>query len=159
MSLRSAIPVGGSTNPTSRGGALTVLVVGTHDWAVEQSIDAIEAEGHATLRCHELGEPDFPCNALLEGRTCPLDVGFDVVLAVRARPLATPTTGEMGVVCGLRAGAPLVVGGIVERNPFEAFAARVVGKGADLVEALEAAVTPAGGPAIDVREAPAAWQS
>ena len=33
--------------------------------------------GHQVLRCHEPGESPFPCNALIAGRQCPLDVGFD----------------------------------------------------------------------------------
>ena len=135
---------------------MTVLVVGTHDWAIEQSVQALEASDHRTLRCHEPGEPPFPCNALIEGRTCPLDAGFDVILTVRARPLATPTAGEAGVICALRAGAPLVVGGIVDRNPYETYASRVVDHRADLVDALAAALEPA--PVIDLREDPKTWQ-
>jgi hypothetical protein len=163
MSVRSAPPVGGS-DIQSRHSPLAILVVGTHDWAVEQSIEALEASGYRALRCHEPGEPPFPCNALIEGRTCPLDVGFDAVLTVRARPLATPTPGEMGVVCALHANVPLVVGGIVERNPFDAFAARVVDQRSDLVEAVTAV---AAGPhpqshvedaVLDVREEPVTWR-
>ncbi|HEX5267702.1 MAG TPA: hypothetical protein VFW24_13105, partial [Acidimicrobiales bacterium] len=77
---------------------LTVLVVGTDDWATDQSAQVLEANGHRVLVCHETGEPTFPCNALIEGRTCPLDVGFEVVLTARARPSAAPTQGEMGVI-------------------------------------------------------------
>ena len=66
-----------------------MLVVGTDDWAIEQSAAALEEAGFGVLRCHEPGAPAFPCNALIEGRTCPLDVGFDVVATVRARPLDT----------------------------------------------------------------------
>ena len=136
--------------------SLNVLVVGTHDWAVEQSAQAIEANEHQTLRCHEPGEPPFPCNALIEGRTCPLEVGFDVVLTVRARPLATPTAGEAGVICALRAGAPLVVGGIVDRNPYTALASRVVDQQDDLVDALTSALEPV--PVIDLREEREQWR-
>src|SRR5439155_20409143 len=104
--------------------SLRVLVVGTDDWAIQQAADAIEAAGHTALRCHERGERPFPCNALREGRTCPLEVGFDAVATVRARVLAEPGVQELGVVCGLRAGAPLVVAGMAHRNPFAPWTAR-----------------------------------
>ena len=37
-----------------------VLVVGTDDWAIEQSAAALEEAGFGVLRCHEPGQPDFP---------------------------------------------------------------------------------------------------
>src|SRR5437764_14298870 len=88
------------------GAPLTALVVGTDDWAIEQGAEALEGAGHDILRCHEPGEPAFPCNALREGRTCPLDVGFDVVVTVRARPSAPPIHGEFGAVFALPAQVP-----------------------------------------------------
>ena len=75
----SSIPCDNSAG----GDAPRVLVVGTDDWAIEQSAAALEEAGFGVLRCHEPGEPEFPCNALIEGRTCPLDVGFSVVATVR----------------------------------------------------------------------------
>jgi len=79
--------------------ALTVLAMGTDDWGVEQAASSLATAGHRILRCHEPGEPAFPCNALIPGRTCPLDEGFDVAVTVRARPLPHPTQSEFGVVC------------------------------------------------------------
>jgi hypothetical protein len=121
----------------------TVLVVGTDDWAVEQSATELEAGGFRILRCHEPGEPAFPCNALVQGRTCPLDVGFDVVVTVRARPLSAPSQGELGVVCALHAGAPLVVAGVGSDRPFGPWAAATVEQGGDVVTACDkvAAIT------------------
>ena len=89
----------------------TVLVVGTDDWAIEQSAAVLEEGGCEVLRCHEPGQPAFPCNALVEGRTCPLDAGFDLVADVRARPLTTLDPSEFGVICALHQGKPLVVAG------------------------------------------------
>src|SRR2546426_12358714 len=80
---------------------LTALVVGTDDWAIEQGAEALDDAGHRVLRCHEPGQPAFPCNALREGGTCPLDVGFDVVVTVRARPMAKPVDAEFGVDSGV----------------------------------------------------------
>jgi hypothetical protein len=127
----------GSARAEPGTGPPTVLVVGTDDWAIEQSANELEADGCRVLRCHEPGEPAFPCNALIEGRACPLDVGFDVVVTVRARPLAEPSNAEMGVVCALHAGKPLVVAGVSSERPFGRWAALTVEQGGDVATACE----------------------
>jgi hypothetical protein len=119
---------------------MTVLAVGTHPWAVEQATRAIEVGGHRVLRCHEPGEPAFPCNALIAGRTCPLDVGFDVVVTIRAQPSPAPTLPEFGVICALHSGRPLVVAGMSGHNPFETWADRTVNNDGDIAIACEEAV-------------------
>ncbi len=119
------------------GGTPRVLVVGTDDWAIEQSAAALQEAGFGDLRCHEPGEPEFPCNALIEGRTCPLDIGFDVVATVRARPLDVMAPGELGVVCALRHGIPLVAAGVAPDRPFGPWAAITVEQGGELVNACE----------------------
>jgi hypothetical protein len=116
-----------------------VLVVGTHDWAIEQAASSIEDAGCTVLRCHEPGQPSFPCNALVEGRTCPLDAGFDVALTARARPLGTLAPSEFGVVCALHHGLPLVVAGVAPERPLGPWAAQKVDQGGDLVSACERA--------------------
>jgi hypothetical protein len=113
-----------------------VLVVGTDDWAIEQAVAGLTAAGHQALTCHPLGQPAFPCNALVEGRVCPLDAGFDVVVTMRARPLEAPAAGELGVVCGLHAGAALVTAGMGVRNPFARWADRSVGTGNNLADVV-----------------------
>jgi hypothetical protein len=117
----------------------TALVVGTDDWAIEQLIAKLVATRHDTLRCHEPGEPAFPCNAFIEGRRCPLDVGFDVVVTVRARPLQDPAPAETGVTCALRAGIPVVVAGMIAGNPFRDVATGVVSQAGDVSAACDAA--------------------
>jgi hypothetical protein len=114
-----------------------VLVVGTDDWAIEQSATELEAGGCTVLRCHEPGDPAFPCNALIQGRTCPLDVGFDVVVTVRARATSEPSQAEMGVVCALHQGTPLVVAGVASERPFGPWSALTVEQGGDVVTACE----------------------
>jgi hypothetical protein len=123
--------------PGQASKALSILVVGTDDWAIEQSAEALQAAGHEPLRCHDDGAPAFPCNALLPGRRCPLDVGVDVVVTSRARPVTTPTLSEMGVTCALHAHVPLVVTGISDRGPFNTLAARVVSSQGHVASAVE----------------------
>ena len=120
-----------------------VLLVGTHDWAIEQSATELEAAGCQVLRCHEPGEPTFPCNALIEGRTCPLDVGFDVVATVRARAISALTQPEFGVVCALHVGAPLVVAGVASERPFGPWTAVTVEQNGDVVSACRTAAAEA----------------
>src|SRR3954451_2973099 len=113
----------------------SALVVGTDEWAADQVAGALRRGGVEVLRCHYPGDPAFPCNAFIPGRVCPLDAGFDVVLTVRARPVRDPEPGELGVVCGLRTGRPLVVAGVTSQNPFASTAAKVVAEGGDAAEA------------------------
>jgi hypothetical protein len=117
----------------------TVLVVGTDDWAVERAATALASADIDVLRCQEVGEPSFPCNAFIEGRVCPIDAGFDVVLTARARPARSAEPREVGVVCALRAGRPLVVAGVTVGNPFASVATTTVGEGGDAAEACRAA--------------------
>lgn len=129
-----AAPEAGAEDGTR---VLSVLVVGTDDWAIEQSAAALQAAGHKPLRCHEPGAATFPCNALLPGRRCPLDVGVDAVVTSRARPVSAPTLTETGVTCALHAQVPLVVTGISDRGPFNALAARVVSEQGSVASAVE----------------------
>jgi hypothetical protein len=122
---------------------LDVLVVGTDDWAIEQGADAVASAGHRVRRCHEPGAPVFPCNALRPGGICPLAQGFDVVVSMRARPLSPPSLSELGVICALRVGAPLIVGGLVQGNPFEAWTTGVVDDAGDVPSAIERLGRPA----------------
>jgi hypothetical protein len=122
---------------TERTKPLNVLVVGTDDWAIDQAVAALAARGHHPLTCHASGAAPFPCNALLPGRTCPLDVGFSVVVTVRARATGDPAPAEFGVTCALHAGASLVVAGVSAHNPFERWSTQVVDLGGDLATECE----------------------
>ncbi len=119
---------------------MTVLVVGTDNWAIEQARTSLAKKGARVLRCHEPNAPAFPCNALIEGRRCPLDVGFDVAVTVRARPAPVPTLGETGVTCALHAGVPLVVAGVHEGDPFQPWATQVVDYMGDVATACATVV-------------------
>ena len=136
VSTQRAAAAEGAATPTQRR-VLSVLVVGTDDWAIEQSAATLQDAGHEPLRCHDPGAPAFPCNALRAGRRCPLDVGVDVVVTSRARALTAPTLSEMGVTCGLHAGLPLVVTGISDRGPYSELAARTVSEQGNVATAAE----------------------
>jgi len=119
-----------------------VLVVGTDQWAIEQAGSQLRAAGRRVLRCHEPGDATFPCNALVPGRRCPIDVGVDVVLDMRARPVNPPALNEFGAVCGLHVGVPLVVAGVPGDSGFGPWAASTVENGVELAAACDAAVAP-----------------
>jgi hypothetical protein len=106
--------------------AAEILVVGSDDWAINDATSQLHAAGRTVHRCSESAESPFPCNALIPGRGCPLDRRHvDVVLNIRTRPESQPTIAEMGAVCGLRDGIPLVVAGMSEMSGFSAWAERV----------------------------------
>lgn len=112
------------------------MVLGTDDWAIEQAAASLEVGGYRVLRCHEPGQAAFPCDALVPGRTCPLDAGAEVAVTSRARPIDTPTAAEMGVVCALHAQLPLVITGISRGAPFAPWAAEIVPDRGDLADVV-----------------------
>ena len=120
-------------------GSLTCLVVGTDDWAIDQGALSLTMAGHEVARCHESGDPVFPCRALQPGGRCPLDSGVDVVVTIRARPDQLPLPAEIGVVCSLHAGVPLVVAGLATDHPYTPWAAAIVGSDGDLADAVASA--------------------
>ena len=100
---------------------MRVLVVESDRHTADQAIADLRAAGHEVARCHERGLPAFPCNALADGGTCPLDSGsgVDVLLDYRAHPHPRPTRFEDGVCCALRHQIPIVVAGASALNPFD----------------------------------------
>jgi len=134
----------------------TVLVVGTDEWAIGQAVHTLEGAGHRTVRCHDPSEAAFPCNALIAGRTCSLDVGFDVAVTIRTRPGSAPMVSEFGAICALRTGHPLVVAGMSQPNPFQPWAAQIVGRNDDIPGACDEVAKAARfvEPVIDLRERP-----
>ena len=111
-----------------------------HDSAINTLNIEFIHHGIEVERCHDLGRPAFPCNAFIPGKVCPLDAGFDVVVTARARPSRVVEPGEIGVVCALRTGRPLIVAGLSAHNPFGATAAEVVPEEGDLAKACHDAV-------------------
>lgn len=123
---RSLIPM---TNP------LAVLVLESHDGVAAAVAEKLEAAGHQIFRCHEPGAANFPCAALTDGGTCPLDTGIDVAVTARTRS-PWPTAREDGVACALRAGVPVVE---VNDGTPSPFLGRTFPECADVVTSCEAA--------------------
>lgn len=105
---------------------MRILLTGTEGWAIDDVQRSLRAAGHDVYLCSEPVEPGLPCAALSGIGTCPLDEPVDVVLTMRARPLAEMTRRETAVTCALRSGIPLVVAGSTILHPFTAVATEVV---------------------------------
>jgi hypothetical protein len=120
---------------------MRVLVVESDRHSADKAITDLQAAGHHVVRCHEVDLPAFPCNALRDQRTCPIDHpdSVDVVLDYRAHPHPRPTPFEDGVSCSLRHQVPLVVAGTSALNPFDNWTTAIAGDD-DIVEACERAV-------------------
>lgn len=120
--------------------AAEVLVVGSDDWAIGDAASQLREAGRVVHRCTDSVDAAFPCNALIPGRGCPLDQHeVDVVLNVRSRGTLQPSISEMGAICGLRDGLPLVVGGLSGLSNFSAWADKVPATG-DIVATCDEAV-------------------
>jgi hypothetical protein len=117
---------------------LKVLLLESEAGASLIARDELEAAGHKVRYCHEPVEAAFPCNALIEGKLCPLEgEAVDVALDVRRHPCAQPTLREDGVTCALREHVPVVIAGALAMNPYEDFAAETVDRNFDVVETVE----------------------
>jgi hypothetical protein len=126
--------------PKRKDLAAQILVVGSDDWAIGDAAAQLREAGRTVHRCFDSAEAPFPCNALIPGRGCPLDHhDVDVVLNIRSRPESQPALGEMGAICGLRDGLPLVVGGLSDMSSFSPWAERVPPAG-DIVATCDEAV-------------------
>jgi hypothetical protein len=117
---------------------LDVMVLESEPGAACTAVTALRRAGHRVHRCHEPGLGSFPCNGLLDAKTCPLAAHVDVTLLVRSHVSPTPTPFEDGVSCAIRAGVPLVEAGPEVLDPFEPWVSVRAG-GHDLVAACETA--------------------
>jgi hypothetical protein len=119
--------------------AAQILVVGSDEWAIGDAVSQLQSAGRVAHRCCDSAESPFPCNAVVPGRGCPLDQHeVDVVLNIRTRPTVEPALWEMGAICGLRDGLPLVVAGVSESSAFAPWAERVPQSG-DIVSTCDEA--------------------
>lgn len=98
---------------------LDVLVVENRRHAADAAVADLEAAGHHVHRCFDPDSPGFPCQAIREPGTCPLDQGVDVALSVRDRIEPRPTRYEQGISCAIRAGVPIAEVGPQALDPFE----------------------------------------
>jgi len=121
---------------------MRVLVVESDRGTADIAVTDLQAAGHHVVRCHETDLPAFPCNALCDAGTCPLDSaeGVDVVLDHRLHPYPRPTVFEDGVSCALRRHIPLVVTGTSALNPFDRWTTAIAGDD-DVVQVCEHAAS------------------
>jgi hypothetical protein len=120
---------------------MRVLLLESDRHGADDAERALRLAGHEVVRCHEPDLGSFPCNALCDEGTCPVDDdrGVDVALTMRSHSYPGPTDYEDGVSCALRQGVPLVVGGVTAMNPFDRFTTTIVTDDS-VVEACENAV-------------------
>ena len=107
-------------------------------------VSRIRQAGHQVAYCHGFGQGSIECSGMMLGARCPLD-DIDVAVVVDARTHPGPlTVREVGALCALRHGTPLVISGPVpdsHRSPWRDADAECDG---DVVDACEAAVSPVG---------------
>jgi len=122
---------------------MRVLVLESEPGAADGAAAALRAASHMVVRCHDPGDPAFPCRALADGATCPLDQDpVDVVLTVRSGS-PEPSPLEDGVACAIRTHVPLVVAGDSEAEPYRRWATATIGTQSDVVTACaDAAIAP-----------------
>jgi hypothetical protein len=122
---------------------MRVMVVESDRHAAEGDVRLLQEAGHEVVRCHEGGMPAFPCNALCELDTCPLEggLGVDVIVDHRAHPHPRPTAFEDGVACAMRQHVPLVISGTPALNPFAPWTTAIAGADDDIVTTCIAAAT------------------
>jgi hypothetical protein len=120
--------------------ALNVMVLESENRAAEEAEQELTEAGHVVLRCHEPGEPTFPCRGLVDESTCPLHSHvIDVALTVRSRVRSQPAPSEDGVRCTLMSRVPLVVAGPSALDPYEGLETRALDRTYDVVATCEAA--------------------
>lgn len=131
---------GGSDDREAVTKAAQVLVVGSEEWAIADASAQLRSAGRKVHRCSDNAGSPFPCNGMIPGRGCPLDkYDVDVVVTIRSRADSEPALSEMGAVCGLRDGLPLVIGGLADMSPFAQFGDKIPTKG-DVVSSCDDAV-------------------
>jgi hypothetical protein len=120
--------------------SLNVMVLESEYGAADQARAELAEAGHVVLRCHERGQPPFPCRGIVDAAACPLNSHVvDVALTVRSRVRSQPAASEDGVRCALMNHVPLVVAGPSALDPYDGFETRVLDRTYDVVETCEAA--------------------
>ena len=122
--------------------ALNVMVLESEYDGADEAVAELTAAGHAVVRCHDRGQPTFPCRGILDAADCPLrSQRIDVALDVRPRVRSQPAASEDGVQCALMAHVPLVVAGPSALDPYDHYATRVLDRTHGVVDACEVAAS------------------
>lgn len=129
-------------------GSLDVLVLENGPGGARSAVEELEAAGHRVHRCHEAGQPAFPCRGVVEPSDCPLEGPIDVALVVRHHVHPQPSPLEDGVSCALRIGVPVVEEGPGILDPYEPWITTRV-QGTSVAEACEQAVELGYQPLVD----------
>jgi hypothetical protein len=123
---------------------MKVLITEQLPGGAVELVSRIRQAGHQVAYCHGFGEGSIECSGMMLGAWCPLDeTDVAVVVDARTHP-GPPTVREVGALCALRHGTPLVISGPVPdsyRSPWRDAEAECDG---DVVDACEAAVSPVG---------------
>jgi len=120
--------------------SLNIMVLESECGAADEARSELVEAGHVVLRCHERGQPTFPCRGVLDAASCPLNSHtVDLALTVRSRVRSQPAASEDGVRCALMANVPLVVAGPSALDPYDGFEMRVLDRTYNVVETCEAA--------------------
>jgi hypothetical protein len=120
--------------------SLNVMVLESEYGAADEARAELVEAGHVVLRCHERGQPTFPCRGVVDAASCPLNSHIvDVALTVRSRVRSQPAASEDGVRCALLKHVPLVVAGPSALDPYEGFETRAIDRTYGVVETCEAA--------------------
>jgi hypothetical protein len=120
--------------------SLNVMVLESEYRAADEAQAELVEAGHVVFRCHEHGQPAFPCRGVVDAASCPLNSHtIDVALTVRSRVRSQPAPSEDGVRCALMQHVPLVVAGPSALDPYSGFETRVLDRTYDVVQTCEAA--------------------
>lgn len=123
------------------GESIKILIVGTPGWSSDEAVRQLERAGHRAVRCQDPGDR-LPCRRLRGRHPCPLDDSVDVALVLRERPHPALRPHEVGAVCALREGIPVVLTGRPILHPFEEAGVLVLDGDEDVVSACESVGQP-----------------
>jgi hypothetical protein len=113
-----------------------------HDSTPDQAVaDTLVAAGHDVVRCWDPGQPGFPCKG--SHGACPLDGSVEVAVVVHERLSNLLALGELGMICALRDGIPVVVTGRHAGSVFAERADAIASDTEDVPDACQRAVVAA----------------
>jgi len=128
-------------------GDLRIVLTGTEAWAIDAAAQQLRHAGHDVVEPDhqpldgEAGSAPDECGCGVP--SCPALVGADVVVTVRAHPLAGITRREAVVPAAVHHGIPIVVAGSSIPNPFVGDDMAVIEGIDDLAETCLALAAPA----------------